>query len=40
LLKLRRDLGQRLDYVLAGPLGGLASPTPIRDGRSGRTLRG
>jgi len=39
VLKLRRDLGNRLDYVLAGPLGGLASPTAIRDGRSGRTLR-
>jgi L-threonylcarbamoyladenylate synthase len=39
LLPLRRDLGCRLDYVLAGPLGGLAAPTAIRDGRSGRTLR-
>jgi L-threonylcarbamoyladenylate synthase len=39
LLHLRRDLGHRLDYVLAGPLGGLASPTPIRDAASGRTLR-
>jgi L-threonylcarbamoyladenylate synthase len=39
LLRLRRDLGRRLDYVLAGPLGGSVSPTPIRDGRSGRTLR-
>jgi L-threonylcarbamoyladenylate synthase len=39
LLVLRRDLGARVDYVLAGPLGGLASPTAIRDGRSGRLLR-
>ncbi|HEY3515870.1 MAG TPA: Sua5/YciO/YrdC/YwlC family protein [Gammaproteobacteria bacterium] len=39
LLKLRRDLGAEVDYVLAGPLGGLASPTAIRDGRSGRVLR-
>jgi len=39
LLKLRRDLGRRLDYVVAGALGGLASPTAIRDGRSGHTLR-
>lgn len=39
VLQLRRDLGRGLDYVLAGPLGGLASPTAIRDGRSGRTLR-
>jgi L-threonylcarbamoyladenylate synthase len=40
LLKLRRDLGASVDFVLAGPLGGLAAPTAIRDGRSGRTLRG
>ena len=39
LLTLRRDLGRSVDYVLAGPLGSLASPTPIRDGRSGRLLR-
>ena len=38
-LLLRRDLGGRIDYVLAGPLGGLAAPTAIRDGRSGRVLR-
>jgi L-threonylcarbamoyladenylate synthase len=39
LLRLRRDLGKRVDYVLAGPLGGLAAPTVIRDGRSGKVLR-
>jgi L-threonylcarbamoyladenylate synthase len=39
LLHLRRDLGRRIDFVLAGPLGDLAAPTPIRDGRSGRALR-
>jgi L-threonylcarbamoyladenylate synthase len=39
LLTLRRDLGRSVDYVLAGPLSTLASPTPIRDGRSGRLLR-
>jgi L-threonylcarbamoyladenylate synthase len=39
LLRLRRDLGGQIDYVLPGPLGGLASPTLIRDGRSGKTLR-
>ena len=39
LLLLRRTLGSRIDYVLAGPLGGLAAPTAIRDGRSGRVLR-
>jgi L-threonylcarbamoyladenylate synthase len=38
-LTLRRDLGRSVDYVLTGPLGGLASPTPIRDGRTGRALR-
>jgi L-threonylcarbamoyladenylate synthase len=40
LLRLRRDLGAGVDYVLAGPLGGLATPTAIRDGRTGRVLRG
>jgi L-threonylcarbamoyladenylate synthase len=39
LLRLRRDLGRRVDYVVAGALGGLAEPTVIRDGRSGRVLR-
>jgi L-threonylcarbamoyladenylate synthase len=39
LLPLRRDLGKRVDYVLAGPLGGLAAPTVIRDGRSGKVVR-
>jgi hypothetical protein len=39
LLALRRDLGRSVDYVLAGALGGLAAPTAIRDGRSGRVLR-
>ena len=39
LLGLRRDLGRRVDYVLAGPVGGLAAPTAIKDGRSGRQLR-
>jgi L-threonylcarbamoyladenylate synthase len=39
LMKLRRDLGRAVDYILAGPLGGEARPTPIRDARSGDTLR-
>jgi L-threonylcarbamoyladenylate synthase len=39
LLLLRRDLGKHIDYILAGPLGGLAAPTVIRDGRSGALLR-
>jgi L-threonylcarbamoyladenylate synthase len=39
LLRLRHDLGKRVDYVLPGPLGALAAPTTIRDARSGRILR-
>lgn len=39
LLRLRRDLGAKLDYVLAGPLGASAEPTSITDARSGRLLR-
>jgi L-threonylcarbamoyladenylate synthase len=39
LLRLRRDLGRRIDYVLAGPLGASAQPTAIRDARSGALLR-
>jgi L-threonylcarbamoyladenylate synthase len=40
VLALRHELGRRLDCVLAGELGGLAQPTPIRDGRTGQVLRG
>jgi L-threonylcarbamoyladenylate synthase len=39
LLRLRRDLGLLVDYVLAGPLGDAPRPTAIRDGRTGRILR-
>jgi L-threonylcarbamoyladenylate synthase len=39
LLRLRRALGRSVDYVLAGALGGAGRPTPIRDARTGRTLR-
>jgi L-threonylcarbamoyladenylate synthase len=39
LATLRRDLGAAVDYVLAGELGGLAQPTVIMDGRTGRVLR-
>jgi L-threonylcarbamoyladenylate synthase len=39
LLALRRDLGRRVDYVLAGELGGAQRPTTIRDGRTGEVLR-
>jgi L-threonylcarbamoyladenylate synthase len=38
-LAVRRALGASLDCVLAGPLGGLAQPTVIRDARTGTTLR-
>jgi L-threonylcarbamoyladenylate synthase len=36
---LRRELGPKVDYVLAGPLGGLAKPTVIKDGSTGKILR-
>jgi L-threonylcarbamoyladenylate synthase len=36
---LRRELGVEVDYVLAGALGGLAKPTVIKDGRTGKILR-
>jgi L-threonylcarbamoyladenylate synthase len=39
LLRLRRDLGRQIDYVLAGDLGAEPRPTTIRDGVSGRVLR-
>ena len=38
-LKLRRELGRFLDYVLVGDLGGLTKPTAIKDGRTGELLR-
>lgn len=37
---VRLALGSEIDYVLAGPLGGLESPTAIRDGTTGAYLRG
>jgi len=39
LLGLRRDFGRKVDYVLAGELGGGARPTTIRDGATGAILR-
>jgi L-threonylcarbamoyladenylate synthase len=39
-LAVRRELGAELDDVLAGRLGGLDGPTPIRDGTTGRYFRG
>ena len=38
-LKVRREFGGRVDYVLAGELGGLGNPTMIRDGLTGAVLR-
>lgn len=38
-LHVRRLFGADVDAVLAGPLGGLAGPTEIRDLASGRVLR-
>ncbi len=37
---VRRALGGAVDYVLGGEVGGLAQPTMIKDGRTGRILRG
>jgi len=37
--EVRRRLGPLLDVVLTGPTGDLKRPTPIRDARTGATLR-
>jgi L-threonylcarbamoyladenylate synthase len=39
LLRLRRDLGHRVDYVVPGALGGELRPTAIRDARTGHVVR-
>ena len=39
-LAVRRQLGRQLDYILAGPVGGAAQPTTIRDLRTGLRIRG
>jgi L-threonylcarbamoyladenylate synthase len=39
LIRLRRDFGRAVDYILAGPLGDEPRPTRIRDARSGSVLR-
>jgi hypothetical protein len=36
---VRRALGVGLDYILAGPCGGAARPSSIRDGLTGGVLR-
>jgi L-threonylcarbamoyladenylate synthase len=38
-LQVQRRFGPRVDYVLAGAVGGLDRPTPIRDLASGKTVR-
>jgi L-threonylcarbamoyladenylate synthase len=38
-LRVRRQLGGKVDYVLHGQVGELARPTAIRDGRTGSILR-
>lgn len=38
-LAVRRQLGRDLDYILAGPTGGAAKPTAIRDLRTERLIR-
>jgi L-threonylcarbamoyladenylate synthase len=37
--EVRRAFGRGVDYVLAGDLGGLTTPTQIRDARTGRVVR-
>ncbi len=39
LLRLRRELGGAVDYILPGPLGTSARPSQIRDGATGAVLR-
>ena len=39
VLRVRRQLGGLVDYVLPGALGDLERPTAIRDGRTGEILR-
>ena len=39
MLRVRRELGSMVDYVLPGPLGDQNRPTVIRDGRTGAILR-
>lgn len=39
-LRVRRYFGNRLDFILAGELGGRGAPTPIRDLHTGEFLRG
>lgn len=38
-LRVRRQLGRGIDYLLPGSLGGRSGPSEIRDARSARVLR-
>ena len=38
-LRVRQQFGEAIDYLLPGALGGLANPTAIRDGLTGKVLR-
>ncbi|HEY9149520.1 MAG TPA: Sua5/YciO/YrdC/YwlC family protein [Gammaproteobacteria bacterium] len=38
-LRVRQQFGDEIDYLLPGALGGLARPTAIRDGVTGKILR-
>jgi len=38
-LTVRRELGERVDYILHGALGDLAQPTEIRDAQTGCIVR-
>ena len=40
LLKLNLYFHGQLDYVLPGSLGGLTSPTPIKNLKTGEVIRG
>ena len=40
MLKLNLYFYGQLDYVLPGPLGGLTSPTPIKNLKTGEMIRG
>jgi L-threonylcarbamoyladenylate synthase len=39
-IQVRLRLGSAADYLLAGPCGGRAQPSSIRDGRTGNLVRG
>lgn len=38
-LRVQRELGSRVDFILHGELGDLTQPTEIRDAQTGRVIR-